>query len=83
VTGAGTTPTEIRARSSASSPRTPGKKELMMPPVPSRKGTDCMAGLGRPTKQKHEAGKMLKTKGQERAFSKNEAGNILKRSQLQ
>jgi hypothetical protein len=34
------------------------------------------------TRQNHEAEKLLKTKGQKRAFSKNEAENILKTSKL-
>jgi hypothetical protein len=45
--------------------------------------TDCMAASCPPTRQKHEPENFLKTKGRKRAFSKNEAENILKISQLQ
>ena len=36
-----------------------------------------------PVAKNHEAENMLKTKGRKRAFSKNEAENILKKSHLQ
>jgi hypothetical protein len=42
-----------------------------------------MAILGPPTAQTPKAENILKTKGQKRAFFKNEAENILKKSYLQ
>ena len=83
VTGRGRTPAELRARSGASSPRTRGKKGLMVPYLPSLSGTDCMATLGPLTARTPKAENILKTKGQKRAFSQNKAENMLKKSQLQ
>jgi len=59
------------------------KKGLMMNIFLASSPADCMATSCPHTRQKHEAENFLKTEGQKRAFSKNEAENILKISQLQ
>jgi hypothetical protein len=55
----------------------------MMPHLPSLNGTDCIATLGPSTAQTPKAENILKTKGQKKALSQNEAENILKTRQLQ
>jgi hypothetical protein len=55
---------------------------MMVDLLPSLMGPDCTATLCPPAAIINEAENILKTKGRKRAFSKNEAENILKRSQL-
>jgi hypothetical protein len=69
-----------RARANPSSIRRLGapraeQEDLVMPHLPSLKSTDCVGILGPPTKQKHEAENILKTKGRVRPFFQNEAEN--------
>jgi hypothetical protein len=55
------------------------KKGFMMHFFLASPPTDCMATSCPHTRLKHEPENILKTKGRKRAFSKNEAENILKR----
>jgi hypothetical protein len=56
------------------------KKGLMIQIFLASPPTDCMTTSCPYTRQEHEAENVLKTKGWEKAFSKNEAENILKKS---
>jgi hypothetical protein len=65
-----------------SAPVVRSKKEFMMQLSKPSTNPNCMATLCPVAAKRPKAENILKTKGQKRAFSPNEAENILKRKPL-